>query len=643
MERNTILKIIKTVVIVILLILAVHIYAESVPVLRQTSVESPDELIHPQTDPDARYTLNRWNKYEILLNVNGETFTIQSAFSMPNGTWYPNSDSSGFFDHIRDVIPMNGYLKVTDKFTNRTNQYLPIKQRHSVNLAGRLKSYWLAGNTTIIDSRNPQNPTSYATTANSGIGFMALNDEMQVHTWNRYRNDTLYLWDEECVLGPGAAYSAEWVIVPTQRPDFWDFVNACRRIRGVNFSQTGSFAFLPVSSTPGWSDEDFINFIRNKSADVVSSVGSDSGSNTDFRVKDKTAFRNHHDRVRRLFPKVKPVVYFHPYTDHMDYLNNFPDSVIKDKLGLPVIVVGRENTRWFFPTQTNSFGTALAVNVEQMFNDSENPSLYCNASGVYMDEVNAYRTETKNHYGDLINPNTGEREDWDGISGDINSDGSLGSLKSVVILLSQGWLTDRMNEIKMKGGEVICNGAPWTRTLADLKFQTFSETGYGGAARCLRQLLHSPIGMGSNTIEQTEINAYREMHEFLNYGCLYYWYSYILRPTKQSLTQYMFPITPIELHEGYIIGEERIVTNRSGTYGWGDKSVHEVHVFDDTGKEVAGMCEKWSGKSTVKVGDNNYTRLVLPEYYTAAIIRLPEGFRGCTSPAPWLNLLLNAD
>ena len=58
-------------------------------------------------------------------------------------------------------------------------------------------------------------------------------------------------------------------------------------------------------------------------------------------------------------------------------------------------------------------------------------------------------------------------------------------------------------------------------------------------------------------------------------------------PTHVALTHYMFPITPVELHEGYIIGQERIITNRSGLFGWGDSSRHEVHVFDDQGAKGA--------------------------------------------------------
>ena len=63
----------------------------------------------------------------------------------------------------------------------------------------------------------------------------------------------------------------------------------------------------------------------------------------------------------------------------------------------------------------------------------------------------------------------------------------------------------------------------------------------------------------------------------------------------------MFPITPVELHEGYIIGQERIVTNRSGLFGWGDDSRHEVHVFDDQGREVPELQGRHGGPRRLDV------------------------------------------
>ena len=104
----------------------------------------------------------------------------------------------------------------------------------------------------------------------------------------------------------------------------------------------------------------------------------------------------------------------------------------------------------------------------------------------------------------------------------------------------------------------------------------------------------------------------------LDYGCVYHWYGdQTVIPTHHHLTQYMYPITPLELHEGYIIGEERIVAKRSGLFGWGDASHHEVHVFDDTGCEVAGF-----DAPRVERDGKAYTELRLAEDWSAAILRV---------------------
>ena len=48
----------------------------------------------------------------------------------------------------------------------------------------------------------------------------------------------------------------------------------------------------------------------------------------------------------------------------------------------------------------------------------------------------------------------------------------------------------------------------------------------------------------------------------------------------------MFPITPVELHEGWIVGRERTVTCVSGTYTWANKDKPNVLAFDITGLPV---------------------------------------------------------
>ena len=103
----------------------------------------------------------------------------------------------------------------------------------------------------------------------------------------------------------------------------------------------------------------------------------------------------------------------------------------------------------------------------------------------------------------------------------------------------------------------------------------------------------------------------------LDHGCVYHWYNDMtVIPTHPHITSHMFPITPLEIHAGYVLGRERIITKTSGLFGWGDMSGHEVHVYDDTGREVPDF------NAPRVVGDNAaWTELRIAEDWSAAIVR----------------------
>jgi hypothetical protein len=63
-------------------------------------------------------------------------------------------------------------------------------------------------------------------------------------------------------------------------------------------------------------------------------------------------------------------------------------------------------------------------------------------------------------------------------------------------------------------------------------------------------------------------------------------YSWPDEPKTKPFVDYMHPITPMELRAGMILGEERIITNRSGRYGWPDGSAADVCEFDADGQLV---------------------------------------------------------
>ena len=116
--------------------------------------------------------------------------------------------------------------------------------------------------------------------------------------------------------------------------------------------------------------------------------------------------------------------------------------------------------------------------------------------------------------------------------------------------------------------------------------------------------------------ERSEVDAYHVMLRALDYGCVYYWYNDLLViPTHPQLTHYMFPITPVELHEGYIIGQERIITNRSGLFG-GATTRGTRCTCSTTRARGSRLPGRGSGARR-----NDADRLRLPEDYSAAIVR----------------------
>jgi hypothetical protein len=573
------------------------------PVPKRPAPTGPLAVCEPRRWPSAVCTNLAVSEGKITFQASGESFTVESRFSTPEGQWVSGGTKS--FGYTRQVEPQPQHLLVTETFKNLTDQPLPLMQRHTINLQGRGKKVWCAGISPAsgnISMSEPENPTSYAVTAKSGIGLMALNDEFQVHVMNSALEGVLGLADNNYVLKPGGTYTAEWAIVPVDRPDFWDFVNTCRRIRDVNFTLTQMFAFLSAKpEVEQWPDEKLVQFIRNKSANVLCAsidyprYKGRYAHGTIFQELDLSNYARHNERVRRLCPEVKTEVYFHCFLDVGD------DAATKYADARTLLADGTQATygkpydRIFFPTLDNEFGRDMAQNIDAIFE-------VCKADGVYWDEL-AY-SRYKYHYGDP----------WDGCSGDIDAQtGKLIRTKSSVTLLAQPWIVQQIKRILARG-PMLANGAPHTRTIADLHYQNFVET--AAISNCLRTVLYSPVALGDHISERKLVDAYRWMTDALNYGCLYSWYGSNVWADYPTLTQYMFPSTPIELHEGFVIARERIVTNRSGLFGWGDKSKHEVHVFDDTGKEVPGF------KAPIVTRDGKtYTELRIAEGWTAAIVR----------------------
>lgn len=573
-------------------------------VMRAGPPAGPLEVFQPAAASRVNYTVREAPGSRLEVEVNGERFTIESEFSTPAPAW--ERGSNGFFTHRREIETRDEAVLVRDTFANLTRECLPLMQRHQARLArGNLTQVWLGGISPAgLDgaSGSPENPTTFGTSAQSGLGLLPLNDEFLVHTANFAGGGTLGLADRQFVLPPGRTYTAEWAVVPVARPDYFGFVNAVRRLRESNFTISDCFAFLRAGPlTQGWTDAAFTDFARYKSANLLCATIDwplHEGlypHGTAFQLIERGHFRCWVERIHRLLPGVRSSVYFHCFIDvAADAPRTFADARVLRSDGTQADY-GVAGDRIFFPTSTNAFGRAMARNVDLILEE-------IGADGVYWDEME-YSAQ-QYHYG----------EPWDGCSADIDPEThGIARLKSSVALISQEWRVALAERILARG-PLIANGQPHTRTLARLKFPRFVET--GSPSHCAAAQLFSPIALGDHLTERSQEDAYRMMLLALDYGCLYHWYNDMtVIPTYPTLTEHMYPFTPVELHEGWLVGRERIITKRSGLFGWGDNSRHEVRAYDENGRELRDF------KAPLVQRDGaNFSELRLGEGWSAVVI-----------------------
>jgi hypothetical protein len=608
----------------------------------------PLTMFAPASSFKVNYEVKQEANNDVLIVFGGETFRVESEFSTPDPKWQKGTNR--YFTFQRQIEKREESVLVRDTFTNLTDENLPIMQRHRITLTpdpsptrrerrdtlplpffsplpprGRgvggegWKKVWLAGlspSSMTGTTSSPETPTTFGVTEKVGVGLLPLDDVFQVHVTNFSDGKSIGLADNNFVLKPKAAHSAEWAIVLTTKPDYFAFLNAARRLLKVNFTIDGPFAFLRADPrlTGKWTDEQLTNFVRFKSAKFLCSsidyprYNGHYPHGTAFQTLDHSYRKEHIARLRRLVPEVKHLVYFHCFIDVLDDADKkYADARVL-RSDSTQANYGEPHDKIFFPTESNTYGRDVAKNVDVILNDpSTGSGQAIGADGVYWDELeySAYQY----HYG----------EPWDGVSADVDPKTmKIARLKSSVTLLTQPWRVALAKRI-MANHPLIGNGAPHTRTMASLHFPRFVET--GSISHCARAQLFTPIALGDHLTERSELDAYHVMLRALDFGCVYYWYNDMtVIPTHPHLTQFMFPITPMELGEGFIIGKERILANRSGLFGWGDNAKHEVHVFDEEGREVAQTNSLRYAKSITRNGQT-FTELRIAEGWSAAIIR----------------------
>ena len=600
-----------------------------------TAAESKLNYIAPVKVDHVPYDVQITKGGALQLSLMGNTYIIKSEYSLVPGwakldhdkfTGFSNMEIEGdsfatenaSFSLERKIVKHKECIEIVDIIKNKTPKDLPLIVRHKTKIPKRIK-YYLGGLRAYMKrgrSSKPDNPTTICITPSGSLGFLALNDIFRVHVLNFAAKDIYGIADNSLVLRPGSSYTMRLAVFPSGKKDYYSQINAMRRFLNVNFEIQGSFCFFSmgkIKKETDWhrtfkpvvpigrdmSTEKITKYLKNKDAyyTVLDYVPHYKGmfphSYVWMTIADSKLYQETVKTIKQAFPKGNILIYFHSFIERLkDAKEKYKDSRVLNPNGSQADY--RDPHRpLFFPTLDSSYGKDLEKLINFILYD-------CKADGIFWDEFPVSSSEY--HYG----------TPWDNVTADIDPrTHEIKRKKSSVTLLSQPWREKQVKRILKEGKHLVANWAPRTETMLKYKFPRFTET--GSVTKCVWTHLYTPIGLGDHLTEKGEKDAYRKMLELLNYGCLYYWYYYLIWPDYPTLTRYMFPITPIELHEGYILGKERIITAKSGYFSFGDNSNSEVHFFDKDGREVkrkATRVEK-DGKIYYKVALGEFESCIL--------------------------------
>ncbi len=541
------------------------------------------------------------------------------------------------------TLPAAGnFIQVRDEYRNRTTAAVGIIITHDL-LAGRPAASWrLAGLKQAPESQRPgYNPTVFIQNRNAGLGA-AVKDgvfrngmTLEASFRRRFR-----MTNEHFGLGPGRSYTVSWQLY-AGGPDFWDFINRLRRNWHVNHTIPGMYGFFypstPSVTPPGVLErpERLQAYLDRLHLDVFAIEPWFEYYYAPKWWKPRAVFRARVQKTAAAIKRVEPgarviaclesFLYYAPksffkgtlpkfWTEHdgrvprqASFHNTvlspegtacvdaspWRDSVFRNRDGRVVIDLyyaqryhdGGVNLK-VFPTLDNYWQHKFLDMLDYCTET-------CGLDGVYIDSFSYYNQRT---YGF-----------WDGHSVDIDPrTGRIRRKYADLTLVTAKARREWVEHCARRGKIVFVNGKPLTPELQDTPQVSFMEAEWSlhlagpesDAPRAAQAMLSTPLALGIRpSMHVKQKKRYPEALQraviaYLRYGALYCFYAANILPPGPDcgygVLNHMFPFTPIELHEGWVVGKERIVTARSGRFQWPHPERPTCLRFDLRGRPEPG-------------------------------------------------------
>ena len=553
---------------------------------------------------------------------------------------------------VRRELALDGqFIRVRDTLTNTTDHDVGIMIRHELIAGEKAKEWRLSGiRNEPVYSDTAANPTVHFSRQRTGVGAAFIDSVMRAHMVEDGGRRVLGIDNDHFGLGRGQSYTFAWSIY-VGGPDFWEFINALRVDWGANATIPGMYSFWRPEVNPHKAlmedPEKLRAYLQRKRIDIFSlSPWFEYYSPVKYwqpRSEYKKLIQGTMAKIRAVQPDAKflanteTFLYYAPesffkgtlpayWTEAKGILPRGPkrphdlslsaaatavidatpwrDSVFRDAKGNAVIDLhyagaykdGGVNLK-LYPTLDNYWFGKFKEMVDFLIGD-------CGYDGIYIDSFSYYYSRTYDR--------------WDGHSVDIDAvTGRIRSKHARLGLMTAPARREWVKHITDQGKICYVNGKRSTAELQSLDHVGYMEAEWTfnpsaevlTASRAAKAQLSAPLALGvrpsrwpEHKTQYAEI-IHKAVIAYLRHGALYCHYTSEIPAVGQpgggeyGILNHMFPFTPVELHEGWVVGKERTITAVSGSFVWPHPEAPVCLRFDLRGlRQEGGVTMRQDGQ-----------------------------------------------
>lgn len=549
------------------------------------------------------------------------------------------------FALARTLTLDDGKIRVKDRITNKKDVPVGIIIQYGMAMDGLPKagSYLLGGvENTDVMALAPENPTIFAAGKGSSLGMVAEDNVLRLQAELQRTSNTFSYLTKHFGLDAKKDYTLQFTVYPSGDKEYFGFINKVRRDWNVNYTLQGPSVNVAPDSVdlivnmvtarakPGiyiwgpWFQHWYPTGMTREGyrkvtmGPLASLRAIDPGRihvgmlEMNIVPIDKRTIPGGH-----ILPGPKDYETMNKQTygyslskEQTKVLEASPyrDSFIRDAQGLIVI-----NNGFGIPPGAENYLNALVYiedgnhRCKTMLEQIDFMMDEMGFNGVYIDQ---FSMAFGSQHG---NPDSTTYDRWDGHTVDIDDKGAIARKYTNVALIGATARAKVIQRVLDKGGSLVANSFPAVRETQSLRTFRFGEfendpvnvlSYLDGKPPTVRTFgkgqLSSPIIFGLRALAEWNGGPknrpfYADMQTkgiitALRNGLLYYYYDPYIPVAgpgagEHGPTKHMFPFTPVELHEGWVLGNERILTCVSGTYRFPCPTKPTVYLFDRKGRE----------------------------------------------------------